>query len=224
MQQPSTPKAPSAPSAPVSSTPVVVGLPTTGQEVAAARIRLKDLQNQLQDAAARRQNISSQLLRADPSARAGIEARMNELDARILRIERDISATTGQITNAPTGALTAGTRDPFDMALNRLGDNIVPIVVIPTIFLFFPFAIAMSRLIWRRTSATPRQSAVADPAVQNRLEQLQQSVDTIAIEIERISEGQRFVTKVLSERPALGAGAADPIRTPKKAAVPSERG
>ena len=221
MQQHPVPKAPNAP---VSSTPAAAGIPMTGQEVLAARQRLKDLQSQLQDAATRRQNISSQLPGADPAARPGIQARMQELDGRILRIERDISATTEQITNAPAGALTAGTSDPFDTALNRLGDNIVPIVVIPTIFLFFPFAIAMSRLIWRRASATPRQSAVADPAVQNRLEQLQQSVDTIAIEIERISEGQRFVTKILGDRPALGAGAADPIRTPKKAAVPSERG
>jgi hypothetical protein len=43
-------------------------------------------------------------------------------------------------------------------------------------------------------------------------------VDTIAIEIERISEGQRFVTKLLSEGqkvPALSAGqrAPDPVRS-----------
>ena len=33
-----------------------------------------------------------------------------------------------------------------------------------------------------------------------KLEQLQQSVDSIAIEVERISEGQRFTTKLLSEQ------------------------
>ena len=31
--------------------------------------------------------------------------------------------------------------------------------------------------------------------------QLQQSVDAIAVELERVSEGQRFVTKLLAERP-----------------------
>jgi hypothetical protein len=30
---------------------------------------------------------------------------------------------------------------------------------------------------------------------------MQQSIDAMAVEIERISEGQRFVTKLLSERP-----------------------
>ena len=35
---------------------------------------------------------------------------------------------------------------------------------------------------------------------EDRLEHLQQSVDAIAIEVERIAEGQRFTTKLLSER------------------------
>jgi hypothetical protein len=33
-----------------------------------------------------------------------------------------------------------------------------------------------------------------------RLERIEQAVDAIAVEIERISEGQRFTTKLLSER------------------------
>jgi hypothetical protein len=38
-------------------------------------------------------------------------------------------------------------------------------------------------------------------------ERLQQSMDVIALEVERISEGQRFVTKLLTERlsPPIGA-------------------
>ena len=34
-----------------------------------------------------------------------------------------------------------------------------------------------------------------------RFDRLEQAVDAIAIEVERVSEGQRFVTKVLTERP-----------------------
>ncbi|HEX6574248.1 MAG TPA: hypothetical protein VF042_04690, partial [Gemmatimonadaceae bacterium] len=43
------------------------------------------------------------------------------------------------------------------------------------------------------------------PHVEQRLERLEQGVDAIAIEIERITEGQRFVTKLLSDtsQPAL---------------------
>ena len=37
-------------------------------------------------------------------------------------------------------------------------------------------------------------------AIEARLERIEQAVDAIAVEAERISEGQRFTTKLLSER------------------------
>ena len=78
-----------------------------------------------------------------------------------------------------------------------------------------------------------------------RLDRLEQAVDAIAIEVERIAEGQRFVTKVMAERPAqapartaldpaeaspsalgeakpflaLGAGPIEPIRVAERQAV-----
>lgn len=43
--------------------------------------------------------------------------------------------------------------------------------------------------------------AALDPSVRtDRIEQLQQTVDAIAVELERVSEGQRFVTKLMAER------------------------
>jgi hypothetical protein len=33
-----------------------------------------------------------------------------------------------------------------------------------------------------------------------RLERMEQAIDSVAVEVERISEGQRFTTKLLSER------------------------
>ena len=43
-------------------------------------------------------------------------------------------------------------------------------------------------------------------AIEDRLARIEQAVDAIAVETERISEGQRFTTKLLSERtPARGA-------------------
>jgi hypothetical protein len=39
---------------------------------------------------------------------------------------------------------------------------------------------------------------------------MEQAIDSIAIEVERISEGQRFTTKLLSERPDRGLPASGP--------------
>ena len=40
----------------------------------------------------------------------------------------------------------------------------------------------------------------ASPDVLARLERIEQAIDSIAVEVERISEGQRFTTKLLAER------------------------
>ena len=55
--------------------------------------------------------------------------------------------------------------------------------------------------MWRVVSrAGPGSSAMYEDAA--RLEQLQQSVDAIAVEVERIGEAQRFSAKLQGERTA----------------------
>ena len=46
-----------------------------------------------------------------------------------------------------------------------------------------------------------RGDAARIPAeVTSRLERMEQAIDSIAVEVERISEGQRFTTKLLSDK------------------------
>ena len=54
-----------------------------------------------------------------------------------------------------------------------------------------------ARFLWRLGS---RPSGALPSADSARLAQLERSVDAIAIEVERISEGQRYTVQVLSER------------------------
>ena len=68
--------------------------------------------------------------------------------------------------------------------------------MIAVIVIGLPIVRAISRRIERGTP-------VAGPIpveVKNQLLQISQSVDAIAIEVERISEGQRFTTKMLADR------------------------
>jgi hypothetical protein len=50
----------------------------------------------------------------------------------------------------------------------------------------------------RETLGTPR-----DPELSHRLARVEQIVEATAVEIERISEGQRFTTRLLSERKTI---------------------
>jgi hypothetical protein len=53
---------------------------------------------------------------------------------------------------------------------------------------------------WRLATRAGHQDSLGVPAAA-RMEQLQQSVDAIAIEVERIGEAQRFTAKLKQERP-----------------------
>jgi hypothetical protein len=55
-----------------------------------------------------------------------------------------------------------------------------------------------------RRKAAPLPSDVMQ-RIDHRLSEMQQSIDTVAVEVERISEGQRFTTKLLADR-GIGSG------------------
>jgi hypothetical protein len=61
-------------------------------------------------------------------------------------------------------------------------------------------ALLVGYLVWRLVSPAPQAELPEAGATDQRLELLQQSVDAIALEVERISEGQRFITKLQAER------------------------
>jgi hypothetical protein len=48
----------------------------------------------------------------------------------------------------------------------------------------------------RDSGSTAQRSVEAD----HRLERIEHAIDAMAVEVERISEGQRFVTKLLADR------------------------
>ena len=66
--------------------------------------------------------------------------------------------------------------------------------MVATIAVGAPLARAFARRMERDSKVN------VPPEVTSRLERIEQAVDAIAIEVERISEGQRFTTKLLTER------------------------
>jgi len=173
-------------------------------DVRALRAKRTELSNQLESAAGRRSRLSSQLTGKEGADRAGIEARIGVLDKRIMQLETDIAETGRQLTTAPSALVTS---DAFDNGPNP--NVIVPLGGAFMLFVLAPIAFAAARMMWKRTNRMTRAGSPALPDESaRRLERLEQGVDAIAIEVERISEGQRFVTKLLSEghsTPALTA-------------------
>ena len=59
---------------------------------------------------------------------------------------------------------------------------------------------ASAYVIWRLISVARRQNATPAQLPDGRLDYLQQSVDAIALEVERIGEAQRFNEKLRSQK------------------------
>ena len=98
---------------------------------------------------------------------------------------------------------------------------LIPIVAIacaPVIAIGLPIARALARRI---ESQAQRPSVPND--VSARLERMEQAIDAIAVEIERVSEAQRFTTRLLADqggRAAALPGGAPPqhasVTTPER--------
>jgi hypothetical protein len=86
----------------------------------------------------------------------------------------------------------------------RIPGELIPIVLfimIPITVIGAPIARAIARRIERGVGGGGSQSLPND--VGQRLERMEQAIDAIAIEVERIAEGQRFTSKLLAGRADL---------------------
>jgi hypothetical protein len=221
--QTQAPQAPTPPPAPVivipgveGAHPITIAPPRTKQDLDALRTRREELSNQLISVDGRRSKLISQLKGTnDPTVTKGLQDRLALLDARQLQLESDIQTTGQQLTSASAGLIATTSSGPM---LAGLGSGqVLALSIVFTVCVLGPLAIGFARTLFKRASM-PAQPPMVFNEMAQRLERVEGAVDTIALEIERISEGQRFVTKLLSENqqaPMLGAGqrSAEPVRT-----------
>jgi hypothetical protein len=141
------------------------------------------------------------------SAKAGIEARIAATDGRIATLDKQIADADAAVARAAgiPGAVVEETPPVFE----RTGPPEEAFVIggLFIVCAILPLSIAYARRIWRRSAAAV---SALPQEMMDRLTRLDQAVDAIAVEVERIGEGQRFMTRVLAEKPvaaALGAAA-----------------
>ncbi len=111
----------------------------------------------------------------------------------------------GQAVRDATGSGQAGTTAPpfpFDPN-NMIPPEVIPLTgmtlaMIAVIFIGWPLARAFARRMDRRAEL----GTVRAQDLQPQIRQLQESLDAMAVEIERISETQRFQAKLMAERPS----------------------
>jgi hypothetical protein len=231
---PTPPPPPSYQGVPFPGTPGVIddtgALQSLVEQVAALRAQQRVLIAQMR-------SRDPGVARSAQQALPGVEAQLAKTSVDLEMLRARIRARQNPWQGQPPG------RD-------RARPNADQITIMSLAFIFavlMPMSIAISRRIFRRGSRRTAEPSV--DTISPRLDRIEQAVDAMAIEVERISEGQRFVTKVLVERPAqtraatarpatvsgshdapshnntpkpflaLGAGPIEPIRVPERQAV-----
>jgi hypothetical protein len=173
-----------------------ISTPMSSRDLAALKARRSELSDQLESVDGRRAKLMSQLHQtSDQTAIKGLEDRLALLDKRQLQLESDLATTGQQLSSTPAGLTSSAGSQEF----RGLGSGqVVAISIVGIIFVLGPLAIGVMKQLFKRATKPGIPPAALTETAQ-RLERLEGAVDTIAVEIERISEGQRFVTKLLSD-------------------------
>lgn len=206
-------QAPKSPTATVAA-PIATarGAPSASAIYEGFRAQRRELSNQLDELESTRRGITSQLedMPAGSLDRKPLETRMTDIDSRITTVDPDASLQrdadipgrrhSRSCGRAPTRH--RGGRPPQEAY--ALGGIFMLVVLLPT-------SIAFSRRIWRRSAAAV---AAFPREIGERLLRMEHALEATAVEVERIGEGQRFLTRLFTEgegaRP-IGSGAAQPI-------------
>ena len=212
-----------------------IRVPESQAELNALGMLRSELRSQLAAITQLRQELTNQVAQAratndDASARE-LQARIRELQNRSAGIERRLLQVDDAIsTGIARGITTSEPRvsvtvppinlPPFEGRPDMVNEDVFFRSLVGMTLLFTFLGVLIHRRAWRR--AEKRFGAVSGGG-RAELQQLQQAVDVIAVEVERISEGQRYVSKLLSERlesPSLSDGREHVLAAQKDADPP----
>lgn len=211
---------PPTPNAPVPA-PGARAAPSASAIYEGFKAQRRELSDQLDELEDTRRELSIQLQQtpAGPEKTA-LETRLTDVSGRISAVDQMLAANAAQIAQA--AAIPGAVVEPPRFVRQGPPEEAYVLGGMFMVIVLLPLSIALARRVWRRSAAAvtsfPRELA-------DRLTRLDQAVEATAVEVERIGEGQRFLTRLFTEGEgarAIGAGAAQPLER-KQAAKSPER-
>ena len=169
------------------------------------------LSSQLDELQSTRREISSQLedIAAGAPERKTLETRLTDVDRQTSAVDQMLATNAAQLSQA--AVIPGAVVEPPRVIREGPPEEAYALGGLFMLIVFLPLSVALARRIWRRSAAVvtsfPREIA-------ERLSRMEQAVEATAVEVERIGEGQRFLTRLFTEGEgarAIGAGAAQPL-------------
>ena len=171
----------------------------------------RELSNQLDELQSTRDAVSTQLEQTSSTApeRKALQTRLTDVDQRISTVDGMLATNATPIAQA--AAIPGAVVEPPRIVRSGPPEEAYIVGTIFIFVFFLPLSVAFARRIWRRSATVvtsfPRELA-------DRLSRMEHAVEATAVEVERIGEGQRFLTKLFTEGEgarAIGSGAPQPI-------------
>ena len=196
-QPPAIPAAPAAPS--INPGQITV----SGAPIASAydvyqafRAQRRVLEQQMDNLQGQRDNLSRELQQEGVTGadRKGIEQRITSIDERIASLDKQIAEADAQVAKA--AAVPGAAVDPPEPPRTGPPDEVFVLAAVFMFVFLLPISIAWARRIWRRS---PKIVTTIPKELTERMARVEQTVEATAIEIERIGEGQRFITRIFTE-------------------------
>jgi hypothetical protein len=175
--------------------------------------RVSDLELRTKSVDLLEQALLKERDQAGREQRQAIDQRLSSTHNELLNLRANLEATRQQIRELEGErdgqrvgvTVQPQTADPF------LGPKDILLVGSGAFLLMVPLVLALARRLWVR--GVRRESV--DLENSPRLQRIEQAIESIAVEVERIGEAQRFTTKLLAERqPGAVAAMAAPRREP----------
>jgi len=169
------------------------------QELRDAQQQVRDAQQQVRDAQQQLRDAQQQLreARTDDQRGAANQAIFGAKQA-IRGAEQELRRIEGRTRSAPV----VYTTQPPDFPQPMIPPGAVDIAIgffitCAVIVVGWPISRALSRRFERRGT-----SSVVDAGVAEQLQRIEQAVEAVAIEVERISESQRFLARLQEKSPS----------------------
>jgi hypothetical protein len=173
------------------------------------REQRSELGNQLERLEDQREDMMQELAQTPGAVKKPLEARIATIDARIVEVDRLIAESDIAVARASAvpGAVVP---DPPEPPRRGPPEGFWVFLGVLTFIVVLPLTIAFARRIWRRGAQVV---STIPSEIYDRFNRIDQAIDSIAVEVERIGEGQRFLTRVVADQQkAIAAGAAEPVR------------
>lgn len=183
----------------------VLQIPQSHDDMMALLSQRRVISEQLDQATERRNDLLDQMNEAPAAAKAGFQAQLNVLSDRIVQLESSLNVISQEIAGS-SPVLMAMAEQPAPAASEDEPGNFQEGIFLGAAgtFLGLTTLLLLGRWIWKRFVRDDIPRGRALPAADSeRLQRVEQGIEAMAIEVERISEGQRFVTKLISESRGL---------------------